>query len=523
MQKINRSTMLMLLPSVVLFLFILVCMAKTWTKTVANVIKNTEVSISGFFELSDELEEDLQDGFYKKNAFINLNGWVTNLAGVNTLNERYKLANNYLARIEEVVDTTPYTDCLIALNDFLEERDIPFLYVLAPSSQSFYSATFLPGYGCEAGQNIDSIINILEEAGVANLDMNAWFEANGWTMEDVFFKTDHHWLPEAGLAATRCTMEYLSDCGLATYEISTLAEESYSVTILENWFLGSHGKRTGSLFAGVDDFSIYVPNFATAYSYAALKRDTTSWVYRDNILDMSYAVATDYFNDNVYFTYMYADYPLRITVNTEAYNEGTILVIGDSYKVVCEYFLTTQFQTVYTIDLRYYTDGTLAEFVAELQPDCVVMYTNSYALVDDTLYEFGVEEFMAAQAATDEAAECLLLGDFSVRASESETDAYTVVYADLKPGHTYTLTVDSTSYDGDADLFVQMTLQNLTQDEAVYNRYFDANSEDSQVWYFTVPEADEEYALCLYAGTKGNTQGVTATVSAVQLQEGIWE
>ncbi len=520
MQRFKRY-IIMLLPSVVLFGFVLLCMVNTWTLTVTEVLKGTETSVQGLFTLSDELEEDLQEGFYGKESFINLNGLLANLVGINTLNERYKLANGYLAREEEVIDTTPYTDKLIALDDFLAERGIPFLYVLAPSSQSFYDATFLPGYACDAGENIDTIINTLTAAGVANLDMDAWFEENGWTMEEVFFITDHHWLPQAGLAATRCTMELLSSMGLATYDSTTLAEESYTITVLEDWFLGSHGKRTGTLFAGVDDFSIYVPNFATDYTYSALKRDSTSWTYRSRILNRNYSKATDYFNDNVYFTYMYADYPLRKTVNTEATNDATVLVIGDSYKVVCEYFLTTQFQTVYTIDLRYYTDGTLAEFIAALQPELVLMYTNSYALTDATLYDFGVEEYLAAVSDTDPNTEVLTLGDFTVVAEEDEASAFTVVYTGLEPGQTYTLTLDSTSYDGDADLYVQMSLQNCTTDMAVCNRYFDANSTSTQTWYFTVPEGADSYALCLYAGTKGSTEGVTAEVSNVRLQAGI--
>ncbi|MCD7748976.1 MAG: hypothetical protein LUH42_02880, partial [Oscillospiraceae bacterium] len=136
------------------------------------------------------------------------------------------------------------------------------------------------------------------------IDMDAWFEENGWSMEDVFFKTDHHWMPQAGLAAARVTMELLSQQGLTEYDSTLLEDENWTVTVLEDWFLGSHGKRVGTLYAGVDDISVYTPNFATNYTYSGLKRYTTTWYYSDTILDLEYADNADYFNDNPYCIYI---------------------------------------------------------------------------------------------------------------------------------------------------------------------------------------------------------------------------
>lgn len=221
---------------------------------------------------------------------------------------------------------------------------------------------------------------------------------------------------------------------------------------------------------------------------------------------------------------MYGDYPIRRTINEDGWNDKRILIVGDSFKTPFEYFMTTQFKEVYTIDLRYYTDGTFAEYVEEIQPDLVIMCTASTA--NDTLYAFGVEEYLDALAATSEedTADAIELGDVSIEAQENNDSNFAVLYANLEPNQAYTLTLDSTAYAGGKDLYIQMTLQNLTTNEAVYNRYFDANSEETQKWFFTTPEdTDDVYAIYLYAGTKGYTHGVSVEVTGAKLQRGFFE
>lgn len=261
--KINAKTILMLIPSAIFLVFIFYMLARNVTGEVKETIKDTEISFYGFSQLSGEFEDTLQENFYQKNDFINLNGLTTRVLGINTLNERYKLANGYLARTENEVDTSDYSASVIELDEFLSDRGIEFLYVLAPSKEAFYGTEFLPGYSSSAWKNIDSMISALDSAGVNTLDMDAWFEENGWSTEDVYFITDHHWMPQAGLAAARVTMELLSQQGLAEYDSTLLEDDSWTVTVLEDWFLGSHGKRVGTLYAGVDDISVYTPNFAT--------------------------------------------------------------------------------------------------------------------------------------------------------------------------------------------------------------------------------------------------------------------
>ncbi|MCC8141794.1 MAG: hypothetical protein LIO56_04565 [Lachnospiraceae bacterium] len=520
----KKQKIFWLIPLIIFIAFISYMMIRTIPGEVKETIVDTPVSTAGFVTLSDSFEDVLEDDIYDKDYYINLNGLTTKVLGINSLNERQKLENGYLALFEEPQDTQRDSNYVIELNQFLNERDIPFLFILAPGKASFYDAQTAPGYNNEAGSNIDNMINVLTDAGVPCLDMDAWFEENKWTIEDVFFKTDHHWLPQAGLQSARLTMDYLSGLGEVQYDPETLKEENWTVITLPDWSLGSDGKRTGIAYAGVDDFPVYFPNYATDYTYSYLQFHSKGWVYTDSPLNLSYMDYKDYFGSSVYDTYLYNNYPLQKITNSDAKNAQKVLIIGDSYRLPYMYFLSTQFQEIYGIDVRNYTDGSAAQYIEELQPDIVLMCTAVSEVSDVRIYMFGVSSYLTALDETDMDTDIVRLGDYKLEAGEGDQDCLTRVEASLERGQTYTLTVDSTAYSGGEDQYVQMTLQDLSTDEAVYNRYFDINSDEIQRWIFTVPEdTKDEYGIYFYAGTKEHTAGVTAELQNVTLRKGIFE
>ncbi len=485
-------------------------------------------AVGSTFEISGGLEKRIegaiQNRLFKKYAFINLNGALARCLGMNSLNERMKLANGFLARFYEVKNIEGTSEKLIALNKFLDDRGIPFIYLLAPYKTSIYDVQFAPGYGDGSKQNITNMINALNAAGVETINMDAWFEENGWHMADVLFKTDHHWKPEAGLAAARCAMELLQKKGIAKYDEEKLLDGSYKKVVLKNWFLGSSGKRTGKYYGGVDDITIFYPKFETDFFYAGLRKDTTDWEFSESVLDLSYAEKKDYFRTSPYSIYMHRDYPLRNTINAKAENNKRLLLMGDSFKMMAEYFLTTQFREVHTIDLRYNTDINFAQHFEETKPDVVVMCINENAIVSEKLNIFGVDEYLTAHEQTDPSSPIQNLGDFELHAEEENNEKFALVCGNLEPDQAYTLTVDRTVLSGVEHSFVQMTLQNLTTNKAIYNRYFESNSDERQKWIFTTPEKTEDaYGIFLYAGTKGHTAGINVKVEGINLRKGIFE
>ncbi len=523
LKKLRWSQIISLVPAILFLAYVLWMALGSFPGAVHEAIKSTSLSGEGFVKVTSDLEGVMQENFYKKEQYIHLNGLVTRVLGINNLNNRQKLANGYVAAFDQNMKTGNASKNVIALAEFLEERNIPFVYTLVPRITDMHDVEYAPGYGGKDWDDIAEVIDKVSKAGVDHIDMKTWFAENGWGVEDVFFKTDHHWKPQAALAAARCTMEYLSAQGISGYQEQWLLDEQWDIAVYEDLFLSSNGERTGALYAGVDDFPVYTPKFETDYQYSGLLQTKKTWLYYDNLLDMS-QLTRNYFKKSSYNMYMYSDYPIRTTVNRNGYNDQRVLLMGDSYKKPYEYFLTTQFKEVYTIDLRYYTDGTLVQYLEEIQPDLVIMCHNTSMLTDKELFEFGIDKYREDLEATDvENAQILEIPELSLNAIKAKNH-FAVVCGNLEPNQTYTLTVDSTSLEGGKDWYVQMGLQNLSTNKVVESRFFDANSEEPQKWIFTTPESvSGNYTIYLYAGVRNCTSGVAARVQGIKLYKGVIE
>ncbi len=518
--KIKKLTDIVLIAGFLGFIYLVLVM--TYTGSVQKAVEGTRFTFESYEGLSKKFEGILQKNLYKKYGFINLNGRIMRVLRINSLNNVNKMANGFLTWSGRVKNIDENAERVIELSRFLMKKDTPFLYILVPQKNSMYDAQFNEGYVDESHKNIRNMINRLETAGVNFLDTETWFKENGWHTEDIFFKTDHHWKPKGALAIARRTMELLQQKEIVQYDESKLMDENYNIKVFRNWFLGSQGKRVGKYYTGVDDIAVYYPKFKTGYYYAGLKSKTTNWFYSDSILDLKYLKKKDYFGTNPYCIYLYGDYPLQIITNTEGYNAKRLLIVGDSIRLPWQYFITTQFQEVFSVDLRHYTDGTFAQYVGEIRPDIVIMCTSESGIDEEVRYTFGVKEYLTALSESPEPIQAL--GDMEIMAGEKNNNRFEVVCDGLEPNQTYMLTVDNTELYGAKKSYVQMTLQNISANKAIYNRYFEANNNKKQKWIFTTPEKIEDtYGIYLYAGAKGHTANIGVKVEGIKLRKGIFE
>lgn len=515
----NPVKFLSLLPAVLFALFLFGMMTKTTGNGAADTIKRTPLSAEGFAELSNRFEESLQSQCYEKEFFVNLNGWTTKLLGIHTLNGRVKTKDGFLAFEESSVDISYPAKQVIALNDFLKERDIDFLYMLAPTAVSIYDAQLAPGYQTGASQNIEDMMIALEQACVPTINADALYRENGLHSQDVLFYTDHHWRPEAAFFVTHHAMRYMADAFDVAYDDSMADFSQWEVTVYEHYFLGSHGKAVGSKYAGTDDISLIRRKGQGDVSFSCLHKDSTDWSYRNSVFEDSHLSQRDYFHLDPYSVYIGGTYPQAVIRNEKALNLKKIMVIGDSFRRPVESFLTSYFGEVYHIDSRYNTDKTIVRWISEIQPDIVLMCTYENGLQGKEQYEFGLEEYLAAKVAYPDPEELLVLGDVHLDGNGDDKH-FQVLVSNLEPNTPYTLTIDGAALQGDEGRYVQMTLQDLSDSRAVCNQYYETDLMGPQKWLFSAGEEGHTYAIYLYAGTKGHTAGVTADVTGVRLQKG---
>ncbi len=528
-EKVKKvgSKLIYAVPVAVFLVFVFYIMAMTYTEEkpgmVRKVIAETQFNFDSYVDLSNRLEEVLQKNIYEKYRFINLNGRIAKYLRFNSLNHVQKLANGYLTGFHTAIDITENSVNIIELNRFLSERGIPFLFIAAPSKNSMYDVKFAPGYSSDARKTLIEMVNTLREAGINTLDMDSWFEEHHWHMEDVFFKTDHHWRPKAGLMAAQQTMELLQQKEIAVYEEEKLQEKNYRIKVLKNWLLGYQGRRVGKQYAGVDDIAVYYPRFKTRYSYSGLHRNSTDWDYKKNLLRQDLIKEKNLFRADPQAIYLYGELPLQIVTNTDAINNMRLLVIGDSFRKPWQYFLATQFQEMHSLDPMRFSDWTTAQYIEEIKPDLVIVILDTSRFGYERYFDFGIKEYEQALAETNHDEPGILLGDFEISAQESNNNNFVTFGINLESGQTYTLTVDNTEVLKGKPRHIQITLIDQTTNNPITNHYFEARRTDKQKWIFTVPDEPDNYDLYLYAGTKKHTARNSIKVSNMVLRKGIIE
>ncbi len=500
------------------FLVTIFTMAARNLPYMAEVIGN--ISLTEIESLTNTFENDLKENLIEKRELIDLNGKMAKVLGMNTLNDRQKLRNGYLSVLGGYVPTEDLVQMVSGMVSVLNEEGINYLYVQAPSKPYFYGTPFAKGYENIGHNALEDLMNALAGSGVKVVHMDDWFEDNQWTMEDVYFATDHHWRPKAAFAAMQHVMEYLEVMDDSViYDETTLDLNNWNVEVYEDYWLGSDGQRTGKSYAGVDDISYIYPKFETDVTFSYLDFEN-QMNYRDSVYFPEFLEEPDYKDGNNYYVYFGENHPLAYIKNPMAVNDQKVIVVGDSYRLPFESFLTTQFTEIYHVDLRFYTSSTFVEFVKQINPDHVLMiYTGPSYAGGDGQYNFGVEEWKAAFEGKEPSKELFTAKEIVVSAEE-EPNYYHLVTANLKAG-AYEMTFDNVTADTEhLENYVQASVINLKTNEVIKSRYLHANGEEEQKWVFSLPQAeDSNYAVVFYAGVENQTKGVTASVSGVTLTQ----
>lgn len=273
----------------------------------------------------------------------------------------------------------------------LEVRGIPYLYIAAP--QKIQRGVELLPRGLEESGNAtcDAYLAELDRLGVEYLDLRPVFESNG-IYSNWFFRTDHHWKPEAAFFA----WQYLSGELDLRYGYETPAAltnpKNWSTRVLDDFFLGSQGKRVGSLYAGVDDFTIYTPKFDTTLTYTNSDGSfDRSGPFAQSVCFPERVAERDWFNGNPYTYYSGGDYAMATMVNHNNPKGPKVVLLRESFSCALAPFLALSCSELTTIDLRHFS-GDLMDTVRELEPDLVLtLYTASSTGLDN-MFNFDTTE-----------------------------------------------------------------------------------------------------------------------------------
>ena len=347
-----------------------------------------------FADVMHQITEGYQQNLKQKEPLISLNGAYMRLTGARVSNDIVRMKNGMLTEESASADPSYAAGQITGLYQYLREQGTPFLFVESPRKPDLSGSLMPEGTESHCHENANGLLALLEANGVPTLDLRPELAGSAEALKRYFYRTDHHWNDEGAFLAFQRIMERLQAQFPEDTILSGITQrENWEKHTLPDYFLGSHGRRVGIGFAGVEDFFYLTPKFETRMSCSV----PSDGIYREG----SFAQAAlameritgkpDYYNSSPYDVHTGENYDhVQFRCET-APSYKKILMIQDSFGLPLEGYLATAFREVETLDLRYLKDTTAVEVIDQFQPDMVIVMYNPFVMEGQCL-QFGLDD-----------------------------------------------------------------------------------------------------------------------------------
>ena len=485
-----------------------------------------------FKEMTKEIAENyVSSKLWLRSDFINFNGLFARVTGRRAYNETMLMNNgmlNYGSKtFSEAPDETLETnlsDSVRQLSEYLQTKDIPMLFVLAPVKEDLEGDLLPEAFHNYQNDTGDHLLSLLSEKGVETLDLRPYVSLNGELSGKYFYRTDHHWNGDGALQGFGILMDELKGRYDPELDITYADPECWNRMTLEKAFLGTHGKRVGKLYDGLDDVIWYEPNFETDLS---LSVPDYSRFYRGDFAEVNirdeYRQKQDLFAVTPYVIYIGGDYPSVQHRNLNAPNQKKVLLLKDSFGLAIQAFLSTEFSAVDVIDPRYFTDAGIAEYCEWTEPDLVIMMMSPSAVSNRYYNRVGISE-ERREALQNQGWKTLLDRPEIKAEGNNLIDQMSAIPVQLQTGKSYRVSFEEVSPENRMPEAISLVLYNNAIESASQQWIFDTayyGCKEPWQWTLTVQphEVGEDYELYLCSGLFESEGNASVTVKGLCVTE----
>lgn len=360
---------------------------KAIASTTVATIKSSyakDPSIEAFVKgMISGLDAGVSNHVYGEENFINLYGLSEKVFGRKYIKDAsepaYSVAkdnNGQLQFMTYQIDNSAEVEGIVKVNEAQAERGAHYLYVQAPLKVQAGFTSLPPSVEDYSTPNTDKFLGLLEQNKIDVLDLRQGILEDGLDQSTLFYNTDHHWRTETAFWGVQKTVAYLKE----NYGMDLDPEgiytnpESYKKVFYEKNFLGSQGRRVGKFYGGLDDYTLMLPTYETDYEVTIHKTNNMSVAegsFEEAIVKYNLLRAKSVFT-NRYAAYFGADFPEVVIKNKKVNNDLKVMIVKDSFALPYSAFLSTMVAETHMIDLRYYTDMSLDDYIAEYEPDLIL-------------------------------------------------------------------------------------------------------------------------------------------------------
>lgn len=262
---------------------------------------------------------------------------------------------------------------LTSLNDLVTSYGGTYCYVAVPC-QYATCANRYPWYlnnrSTYTQVSIEELTSVLAAQNVPFLDLGPMYAADGWQLKDTS-TVDNHFSIFGAYKAYQTILPELNRLS-GKNDLPVLQEDELIFSPVDKYYMGSRTRKLFNLVKNTE--KLYTANPVTPVPFTR---------YDWNIETPAPEQVYFYLDDDGPIDYtMYMRMDVSITkIETNRSELPTVLIYGDSFTNALECILYLSCDTMYSIDLRHYTDSTLSEFIEETKPDYVFCLRDYEALL----------------------------------------------------------------------------------------------------------------------------------------------
>lgn len=299
---------------------------------------------------------------------------------------------------KETDDLTAYAQNVRRLNEYVESKGAKLLVIIPPSK-------ILPGVSNvnlewplnNPNNRSDKLMILLQQYGVEAIDLRASLIKSGASIEELFFKTDHHWTPLAAFYGTKEVVKQFEErfgVSLDPDGYYTNLGNYHSYTF-EQVYLGSTGRNTGVVYSGLDDYTLLWPECDMEFTwinYEEDDQDEQDGTITEALLNASAVMEIeDLYDSNANRLYMDQVVDKDRIVNNSRPDLPKLTVLRDSYFTPMAFFLAPMCSEIDMVWTRNTADIDLEDFIRESELEYVILEVYPYNL-DEQSFDFFHEE-----------------------------------------------------------------------------------------------------------------------------------
>ena len=347
-----------------------------------NLFSRPKLSLEGIMDGSyfTDLDTYIKERSAKREAFLRfstfidlhvlhrpvVNDVVVTKESLLPFNE-YEIVSDYNINYYSDVITSN----LKSHTDLVESYGGNFYYVAVPCQyvcKSHLYPWYLNNRSAYTSASRTALLSKLDNASVDYIDMLEYYEREG-RPDSYSSNIDNHYSILGGYATYREIIDRIN--ADHKYVLDPLEDGEYSYSVVEKRYLGSRTRKLFDMWDITEPIGIITPNKDVPFVRYNYGYESSANVYSIPGANEPYAT---------YGVYMGGDITETV-IKTNRPELPTVLVYGDSFTNAVESLLWYNFDTMYTLDYRYYDKMDLHSFIDKHKPDIVICIRDYQAIL----------------------------------------------------------------------------------------------------------------------------------------------